>query len=81
VDGVELLRGLQLDDDEVFHEHIGAKPFVECDSVDTDGNWHLSFNSKTPLSQSVAKEHFVNRFQQPWSHLRMEFEGLVNDNP
>ena len=75
---VRLLRRLQLDDNLIIYDQIGAKRIVKLHPVIFKGNRHLSLYLMTTTNQLCGKDHLVNRFEQPWPQALMQLHSRIN---
>ena len=77
VDGVQCFDGLQVHDHQVGNQQVGAKPFIEAQLFETNGNRNLPLNTKAKSAQFVGKHDFINRFEQTRPKSRVNFKRHV----
>ncbi len=80
VHGKVLLDGLQLHDDRLLDDKVGAEAFLEFDAVVTDWHRHLATDVQAAAFETVTEENFVDGFEEAGPEIGMQFVGLIHDD-
>jgi hypothetical protein len=79
VDRIERCNRLHFYNYAIVDDQVGAKAFVEPDSIPCDRNNYLSFDRVAVFAQFMRKQDFVNDFEDDRPEPGVQAVGRVND--
>ena len=77
---LKALHTLQLNQDALLDDHVGAEPFLQRDPLVTDWYTNLGLHSEPALAKLVRQARLVCGFEQTRSEGPMHSEGGIDNS-